>query len=93
MSGPLRVGFVGRLVPEKGVDTALRALAALPPGTAVLTVIGDGPERASLTHLARSLGVADTVEWRGTLDRSGTAEATRHFDVMVVLSKPTPRSA
>ncbi len=73
------------------MDTALRALAALPPGSAVLTVIGDGPERENLAHLAHSLGVADAVEWRGTLDRSATAEATRHFDVMVVLSKPTPR--
>jgi glycosyltransferase involved in cell wall biosynthesis len=90
-SGPLRIGFVGRLVPEKGVDTALRALAALPPGSAILTVIGDGPERANLTHMAQSLGVADAVVWRGTLDRSATAEATRHFDVVVVLSKPTPR--
>jgi glycosyltransferase involved in cell wall biosynthesis len=89
--GPLRIGFVGRLVPEKGVDTALRALAALTPGSAVLTVIGDGPERANLTALAQSLGVVDAVQWRGTLDRSATAEATRHFDVMVVLSKPTSR--
>ncbi len=90
-SGPLRIGFVGRLVPEKGVDTALRALATLPAGSAVLTVIGDGPERANLTALAHALGVSDAVSWRGTLDRSATAEATRHFDVMVVLSKPTPR--
>jgi glycosyltransferase involved in cell wall biosynthesis len=89
--GPLRIGFVGRLVPEKGVDTALRALAALPPDRATLTVIGDGPSQAELAALAASLGVADSVEWLGTLDRRATAEAIRHFDVMVVLSRATPR--
>ena len=35
--------------------------------------------------------MADAVAWRGTLDRPATAEAYRHFDVVVVLSKPTPR--
>ncbi len=88
---PLRIGFVGRLVPEKGVDTALEALALLPPGTAELTVIGDGPQRAELAAMARTLGVDGSVTWSGTLDRGPTAEAYRTFDVVVVLSRATPR--
>jgi L-malate glycosyltransferase len=89
--GPLRVGFVGRLVPEKGLDTALRALATLAPGTATLTVIGDGPARDELTAMAGSLGVADAVTWLGSLDQTTTAEAIRGFDVLVVLSRATAR--
>ncbi len=84
-------GFVGRLVPEKGVDTALKAMAVLPGGTAVLTVIGDGPERPSCRQLAASLGVADAVAWLGSLDRQATADAYRTFDVVVVPSKATAR--
>ena len=44
-------GFLvlGRLSPEKGVDTAIAAL----PGRARLTVVGDGPERQQLEALAR----------------------------------------
>jgi glycosyltransferase involved in cell wall biosynthesis len=46
-----------RLVPQKGVDEAVRALAELPDDV-VLVVLGEGPERAALERLARDLGVS-----------------------------------
>jgi glycosyltransferase involved in cell wall biosynthesis len=55
---------IAHLIPEKGVETAVRALAALPP-TAGLWVIGDGPEAGRLEALAQALGVADRVRWLG----------------------------
>lgn len=88
---PLRVGFVGRLVAEKGVDVALKALASLPTGSACLTVIGDGPQQSELRALATSLGVADRVTWRGAVDRATTADAYRHLDVLLVPSRATTR--
>lgn len=63
--GPFRVVYAGRLAPEKCVDDLLRAVAAR-PGVS-LTVIGDGPRRAALGALARTLGVDDRVSWRGYL--------------------------
>ncbi|MES2154728.1 MAG: glycosyltransferase family 4 protein [bacterium] len=48
--------FVGRLVPYKGLDVLLRALAASPPGIPLL-IVGDGPLRGQLDALARRLGV------------------------------------
>jgi glycosyltransferase involved in cell wall biosynthesis len=51
---------VCRLEPQKGVDVAVRALpsvVARHPG-AQLVVLGEGPQRAELQRLARSLGVA-----------------------------------
>jgi glycosyltransferase involved in cell wall biosynthesis len=51
---------VGRLVGQKGVDVAVRALAVLPDDVR-LAVLGDGPERPRLEALARELGVADRV--------------------------------
>jgi glycosyltransferase involved in cell wall biosynthesis len=53
-----------RLTRQKGVDVAVRALAALPEDT-VLVVLGEGPERASLESLARELGVAERVHLPG----------------------------
>lgn len=57
--GPRRPGdyllFVGRLVPYKGLDVLLEALAG--PGGLPLVVVGDGPERRRLETLARDLGV------------------------------------
>jgi glycosyltransferase involved in cell wall biosynthesis len=51
---------VGRLVEQKGVDVAVRALAALPDDVR-LAVLGDGPERPRLETLARELGLGDRV--------------------------------
>ena len=54
---------VARLVEQKGIDVAVRALAAVrrKAPQAVLVVLGEGPERASLERLAAHLGVADAV--------------------------------
>jgi glycosyltransferase involved in cell wall biosynthesis len=45
-----------RLVPQKGVDQAVRALPEL-PNDVVLVVLGEGPERSALEQLAHELGV------------------------------------
>ena len=47
--------FVGRLVPYKGLDVLLEALAG--PGGIPLLVVGDGPQRRRLELKARELGV------------------------------------
>jgi glycosyltransferase involved in cell wall biosynthesis len=47
---------VARLTPQKGIDVAVRALTSLPDDT-VLVVLGEGPERARLEELGRTLGV------------------------------------
>ena len=63
----LRVGFLGRLVRNKGPEVAVRALAeALRGGTnASLSFAGDGPERGRLERLAKQAGVADRVTFEG----------------------------
>lgn len=63
---------VARLVPQKGLDIAVRALAELRDERAVLVVAGEGPERAALEALARSLGVADRL---ALLGRAGDVAA------------------
>jgi glycosyltransferase involved in cell wall biosynthesis len=52
-----------RLVPQKGVDVAVRALAEVRRAhpDAVLVVLGEGDEREALTRLAAELGVADAL--------------------------------
>lgn len=58
---------VGRLVPEKGFDMLLRAIAQAKRAPRLI-VLGEGPERAALTALAASLGIADRAEFRGYLN-------------------------
>lgn len=62
-----RLLCLGRLVPAKGFDLALRAfglIAARHPRVR-LVIAGDGPERRSLEELAVARGIADRVELLG----------------------------
>lgn len=64
---PPTVLFVGRLVPEKGLDNLLRAWAMAVEARQGwrLLLVGDGPLRDSLVALAEALGVADSVVFHG----------------------------
>ena len=61
--GPL-VGYVGKLIPQKGVERVIEALALLPSEVRGL-VVGFGTHREWLAALVRALngGDAEAVEW------------------------------
>ena len=63
---PLLLGL-GRLVPEKGFDLALRAFSLVRERhpDVRLVVAGDGPVRGELEGLAESLGLTKEVEFAG----------------------------
>jgi glycosyltransferase involved in cell wall biosynthesis len=86
--GILRVGFVGRLIPHKGVDVLLSAVA--PDERLRVAVYGTGPEENTLRSLAADLGLADRVVFQGHLDESEIPEVYRRFDVLAVPSVPMP---
>jgi len=64
--GPPRILTVAHLYPRKGVDTLLRAFAEV-SSNAILRIVGDGPQRIHLEHLAHNLGIADRVTFLGHL--------------------------
>ena len=70
-SGPVRVATTGRLVEKKGMEYAIRAVAALgAQGVPVhLSIIGDGPLRAPFEALIGELGCAERVELLGWRDQ------------------------
>ncbi len=81
----LRLLTVGRTVPKKGFDTLLKALALLPPALCWrLSHIGSGSEAEALKTLARTLGIADRIDWRGTLDQPEVLRAYRDADLFVL---------
>jgi glycosyltransferase involved in cell wall biosynthesis len=67
--GALRLVFVGRLAPEKGVSRLLAAVALLrqrrPNVPLLLTLIGRGPQHLQLEDQARRLGIASKVTFLG----------------------------
>jgi len=60
---PARVGALARLVPVKGLELAIEALARCPD--LELEIVGDGPERGALERLAVARGVAARVVFAG----------------------------
>ena len=64
--GPIAL-FVGRLVPYKGLDVLIRAMAEVP---ARLVLVGDGPQRAQLEALAHETGVASKIVFAGEVSEA-----------------------
>jgi len=60
--------WVGRMQPWKGLDTAIRALSAIPD--ARLVIAGDGEERERLERLTAELGLNERVRFLGSLPRA-----------------------
>lgn len=71
--------FVGRLDEEKRVDELLRALALVPRLHA--EIVGDGSCRGEWELLARDLGIADRVRFRGFVSESELLDAYAGADV------------
>ena len=69
----------------KGVDYLLRAVA-LVDGVR-LEIVGDGPLRAEYERLARGLGIADRVDFRGFLPKPELAERMRRADLFALASR------
>jgi len=80
---------VARLVPHKGQDVALRAVAALSSRHPRLRylVAGEGDDLPRLRRLAQSLGIAGRVTFAGPLSDAEVAEAYATADVYLGLSR------
>ncbi len=67
--GPLKIAFVGRLVPYKGADMLLEAAAPLVrDGKVTVDIIGDGPEMERLKALVTELGLSAGVRLDGWVE-------------------------
>ena len=83
------VGYVGRLVPEKGVDVLLRAIQQLPAAGRLL-IVGDGSEKGALVTLAESLGIAARCHFHDGVPYEQVADYMNAMDVLVLPSRTTP---
>lgn len=66
---PIRLGFVGRLNEEKGLEDLLRAVALLKNRCLLeLHIAGSGPDQMMIEALAQHLGIASTLNFSGWVD-------------------------
>lgn len=83
------VGYVGRLVEEKGIDLLLEALAGL-EGMWRAYVLGSGPDGEALQAQARRLGLSDRVSFDNWIPSSQMPAYYRQLDALVVPSRTRP---
>jgi glycosyltransferase involved in cell wall biosynthesis len=83
------VGYVGRLVEEKGVDLLLEALAGL-QGTWRAYILGSGPARETLQNQTRDLGLAHRISFDAWIPSNQMPAYYRQLDALVVPSRTRP---
>jgi FkbM family methyltransferase len=84
----VEIGYVGRLVQEKGLPVLLNAAKQLQDeGRSFhLTLVGDGPLRKQLEDESQHLGVASRVKFTGELAGADLDRAVRPLQVVVMPS-------
>ena len=83
-AGAPLLASVGALIPRKGQQFVIRAMARLP--SAQLVLVGAGPNRAGLEALVNEAGLADRVHFLGSLDHGLLPTVLSAADAMVLPS-------
>lgn len=83
--GAFTVGYVGRLVPEKGLTLLLDAVAKLNNQTRLL-LVGGGPLESALRVRAVTLGISEQVEFAGLLPSTAMPAQYQRLDALVLPS-------
>lgn len=79
------IGTVSRLIPAKGIDIFLKALALQNKKKALKgLIIGNGPEKAALQNLAHELGLSEKVLFLG--HRTDVPELLSALDIFILPS-------
>ena len=85
----LNIGFLGRLVPEKGLDVLFTAVSQLKQQgfNCQVTICGSGKSEAELKTLVAQEQISDRVIWRGAVRHEAAPIELSKFDVLVLPSR------
>ena len=83
------IGFVGRLLPEKGLDVLFEAVRALDPSVHAV-IIGSGPMRPSLEAAASEPPLAGRIHFFDVMPPDKLVEYVNCMDVLTIPSLTTP---
>jgi glycosyltransferase involved in cell wall biosynthesis len=87
-SGPLRIGFLGRLDPVKGVDIVVDAVAALPATAAVELVIRGLPQdEAYARRIRESVARDPRITLSSPVSRADLAGELETYDLLAIPSR------
>lgn len=83
-----RLGYVGRLIEEKGLDDALDAMARSAADVS-LAILGEGPYEEALRARVARLGLGDRVTFRGWAAPADVARFMGDLDALLLLTRTT----
>ncbi|MEM2174794.1 MAG: glycosyltransferase [Candidatus Micrarchaeia archaeon] len=83
------IGYVGRLVKEKGVDLLIEAVRMLNYDNLHLLIIGDGPQRQHLINLVKEKGLVNKVSFLGSIFYTDLPKYLNCLDILVLPSYTT----
>ena len=84
------VGYLGRLLPMKGVDTLVDALPLLPSHVHV-SIVGNGPDLPRLKERVRNQRGENRIAFQRAVNSERVKDILSTFDVLVLPSRTTPR--
>ncbi|RMF81684.1 MAG: glycosyltransferase family 1 protein [Chloroflexi bacterium] len=87
---PFTIGYIGRLVEEKGIALLLKAAAQLRDPHWQMRIIGGGPQRDDLARQAARLGIAQQVTFVEQLPSTEMPAQYHRLDVLVLPSLTRP---
>jgi glycosyltransferase involved in cell wall biosynthesis len=85
----INIGFLGRLVPEKGLDILFTAVSQLQQQNLdfQVTLCGSGTSEADLRQKAAILQINERLIWRGAVRHEAAPVELGQFDVLVLPSR------
>lgn len=89
-AGEVIIGYVGRMVEQKGLQTLIAALARLPRSGWKLVVIGTGPYESRFDELVSLHGLTDRVTRLGYVAHDVTPRYLGAMDILVLPSETRP---
>jgi glycosyltransferase involved in cell wall biosynthesis len=88
---PLTIGYIGRMLPGKGLNVLAAALEKIKGEAWQLLVVGDGSERQAFEQRLREAGLHDRAEFTGAVNFALVPEYFQRLDVMVIPTETTKR--
>ncbi len=85
------VGYVGRLMPAKGLLVLIDALAEVKNENWRLLIVGDGPEKSAMESRLAGYGLLSKCEFAGAVPYDETPEYFQKLDVLIVPTRTTKK--
>lgn len=89
--GPLTIGYVGRMLPGKGLNILAGALDKIKGEAWQLLVVGDGTERPVFEQRLAASGVLDRARFTGAINFDQVPAYFHKIDVLVLPTETTKR--